>query len=194
MPKILITLVLLFATAVTGFFYLKPAWNEFKSLRKESDNLSNISAELDELIENRDDLVNSINTVSKEDLERVNRALPEGPRSADFLVLLEAIGKRHSVVLRRVDLIGTDAAEVPPAGGGQPRPGVSIPKAPQNTSGIQEFPFTLEITTTYETLKSFVNDLEHNLRIIDILAITFVPPGKPEPFNVSIKGKTYYQK
>lgn len=193
MSKLFIILILLFAGGVTGIFYLQPAWLEFQTLRQESDNLANISAELDELIENRDELVSSINTVSKENLERLNQALPEGQHAAEFLVLLETLAKKHSLLLRRVDLAGTEEAKSTDTRG-LPKPGVGISKTSSSGTSVEEFPFALDLGGTYESFKAFLVDLENNLRIIDVVSVSFASPGKPDQFNFSLKGRTYYQK
>jgi hypothetical protein len=191
MSKLFVILVLIFSSGIIGFSYLDPAWKEFQSLRQNSESLANISAELDGLTENRDELVSSINTVSKENLERINQALPEGQHAAEFLVLLETLSKKHNMVLRRVDLAGAEEAQNTETRG-LPKPGVGIVKS-SPTGSVEDFPFALDLGGTYESFKALLIDLEHNLRIIDVISVSFVSPGKPDQFSFSVKGKTYYQ-
>lgn len=185
MARLFIIIILIFAAAVIGVFYLRPQWQQFQTLRKESENLRNIAIELDDLIQNRDALLKAINTVSRQDLQKIDQALPQGPRSAEFLVLLETLANRNNIVLRQVDFIGASEPQ-----SGQPRPGGAI-TAP-STSTVKEFPISMNVSGSYEAFKSFLRDLERSLRIIDISSISFSSSGKDQ-FEFSIRGKTYYQ-
>lgn len=186
MPKLFITLVLILGGTIVGVFYLRPQWQEFKTLGEEAENLRDLSAELDELIQNRDSLIQTLNSVSGEDLKRVDLALPQGARSAEFLTMLEILAKKNNILLRQVDLI----EEPPSATGGQPRPGgaVNLPR----TGAYRELPITLSVTGSYESFKSFLRDLESSLRIIDVLGVSFSGSGRNQ-FDFTVKGKTYYQ-
>ncbi len=185
MARVFISIILIFATGVIGIFYLRPQWQQFQTLQNESENLRNLAAELDELIQNRDALIKTINSVSRQDLLKIDQALPQGPRSAEFLVLLENLAKQNNLILRQVDLISKSENQ-----SGQPRPGGAI-TAP-STGSVKEFPISLNVSGSYGAFKSFLNDLEKSLRIIDITSVSFSASGK-DLFEFTIKGKTYYQ-
>ncbi len=186
MARLFIIIILIFAAVVIGVFYLRPQWQQFQILQKESENLRNIARELDDLIQNRDALVKIINTVDKQDLQKIDHALPKGPRSAEFLVLLETLANRNNIVLRQVNFIGAGEPQ-----SGQPRPGGAI-TAPAGIGTIKEFPVSMNVSGSYEAFKSFLRDLERSLRIIDINSVSFSASSKDQ-FDFSLKGKTYYQ-
>lgn len=185
MPKIFITFLLLSGALLISVFYLRPQWQQFSAIRTETENLVVISAELDVLIQNRDALTKTINTVSRADLAKIDLALPRGPRSADFLVLLEALAQKNRVVLKQVNL-----TEPVSDTGGLPKPGGSVSLPTSNA--FKELPITLNVSGSYEPFKSFLRDLERNLRIIDIVSITFSGSGNNQ-FDFNLRGKTYYQ-
>lgn len=186
MPKLFITLILISGAVLVGAFYLRPQWQEFKLLRQETENLRNLSSELDELMQNRDALIQTLNSVSREDLRRIDLALPQGARSAEMLALLEVLAQKNNVLLRQVDLVEESAA----GKGGQPRPGGISTPAPSGP--YQELPVTLSVLSPYEAFKSFLDDLENNLRIIDVTGLSFTASGRNQ-FDFTIKAKTYYQ-
>lgn len=182
--------MLLAGTLVVGLFYLGPAWSDFRALRTGNQELSDISEELDNLIQNRDALINSINTISKDDLARLDRALPQGPHASEFLVSLENLAKQYGIVLKRVDLASFVEAKL--KAGGQPRPGGTTLTSPPR-GGITAFPATINIIGTYPAFKSFLGALEQNLRIIDIQDISFSTAAKADVFDFTLSAKTYYQ-
>lgn len=190
MPRFFITIVLALGAIIVGFFYLAPQWRNFKSLREDSAALAGISEEFDTLIQNRDALLSLINSVSKDNLDRIESALPSGIHASEFLVTLERLAAKNNLVLRRVDLAASAAESQ--TRGGQPRPG-GAPSSIPKTGGISEFPLGLAVSGTYDSLKGFLADLEGNLRIVDVKDITFTSPEKPSAFDITIKAKTYYQ-
>ncbi len=190
MPRLLITIILIFGTAVVGLFYLMPEWQDFGDIRKDAEDLAGINEEFDVLIQNRDGLIDLINSVSKDDLKRIDRALPQGLQAAEFLVTLERLSAKHGLALKRVDL-ASSAAQIQPRGG-QPRPGGAPAILPKG-GALNEFPVGITISGAYESFKGFLSDLEKNLRVVDVQNITFTSPEKSSAFEIVIKAKTYYQ-
>jgi|SRR3989344_1302298 len=187
MPRIFTTLTLLTASFIAGAFYLRSSWNEFSALGEENENLRNISAELDELIDNRDALLQTINSVSSQNLKKTDRALPQGPKSSELLVLLELFANKNKVSLKRVDLASAQELKA----GSQPRPGGATTLPTGGT--VKDFPVTIEVVGSYDAVKNYLRDLEKNLRIIDIQNVSFVTPGKETEFDLTARIKTYFQ-
>lgn len=201
MPRIFVTIILIVATIATGVLYLSDEWAKFSNFRKEIDELGKISAELDGLTKDRDQLVETINSLSQEDLTRISQAIPQGPKAADLMVLMENLTTSHSMVLNRIDLAGFTSLKTGEVSGAvpqQPRPGALPSLKPKSNVSIKDFPLTMNVNGTYETFKTFLRDLEHNLRIIDVEDLSFTAPGgatgsKSSTVDFSIKAKTYYQ-
>lgn len=189
MPRLLITIILIFGTVVVGLFYLAPEWQDFRSIRKDAEDLAFINEEFSALIQNRDGLIDLVNSVSKDDLRRIDRALPQGLQAAEFLVTLESLATKHGLAMRRVD-IASAAAQTRPSTG-QPRPGGAPAALPGGS--INEFPVGIVVSGGYESFKGFLFDLEKNLRLIDVQDVTFTSPEKSSAFEIVIKAKTYYQ-
>lgn len=190
MPKIFINIILLLGTAVVGLLYLAPSWQDFKNTRRDIKNLGEISAELDEILASRDSLIDSINRISKEDLRRIDQALPQGPKAAEMLVILEGMAAGNGVAVKRVDL--TSAVEAKTEAGGQPRPtGQAAGVRPGGA--FSEFPLGLGLAGNYDSFKKFLRDLESGIRLTDVQEISFTAPDKTGTFEFSLKLKTYYQ-
>lgn len=173
---------------MVGGLYLLPTFREFQTLRQRNLDLQASSAELDELIQNKDALLKTINTISQSDLERIRRALPEGVAGAELLVFLENTANQNNLSLKRVDLAGITEGTATP---GAPRPGGAPLGTGRTQEDTSEFPFSLDVAGTYENIKAFLVALENSLRIIDIQTISFGSPAQANFFDVSIRAKTY---
>lgn len=190
MTRIFITILLVFGTLVAVSFYAGPEWKKFRNVQKEIDGLGRISVELDEITEERDALIELINTISTEELARINVSLPEGASAANFLVFLERISAENGVVLKSVAL--ASFTEEKRETTGQPTPGGAV-LTPPATRTIKEFPITIQVSGTYESFKAFLELLEKNIRLIDVDSLSFSSHGDTKVIDFSIKAKTYYQ-
>ncbi len=189
MSKIILATIFLLGSAVVGFFYLEPSWKSFQELLGEEANLEESGSELDSLIQNRDFLTKTANTITKGDLGRLDLALPVGPGAEELLVLLEELAKKDDVLIKQLDL--TTQVKTAPAASGQPRPG-GIPVSAAKKAGLNDFPISMNVAASYQNLKSFLGDLERSLRIVDIEELSF-GASTASTLDVSIRLKTYYQ-
>lgn len=192
MPRIFVSILLLFGAAIIGLAYLAPEWREFREIRKEVQNLTNTSAELDNILQNRDALVKTINAISQNDLARIDKTLPQGPRTSDFMVTLERMAAERGVILRRVDLASFSQPQTPESG--QPRPGGAIGgETLAEFHRVKGLPVSFTVQGSYESFRNFLEDLEKHIRLIDLEEISFSSPGSTSRIDFSLKARTYYQ-
>lgn len=196
MARSFITIILLVSSSLLTIFYLQPQWNKFNVMRREVENLNNIASELDEIISKRDSLLESINTISKEDLARIDEALPHGPHAADFLVMLEQVVLQSGLVLKRVEVSSLSNTTLPEQGAssakGQPAMG-SIALSVKQKKATTEFPVSLVVAGSYESFKLFLQNIEHLVRITNVTDVSFSSAEKRDTFEFNVKGETFYQ-
>ena len=176
-----------------GWFYLRPEWKYFQELRSSNERLEQLSAEFDELIKNRDTLVDLINSVSKNDLDRIDKALPKGSQAGEILVMLENLVGKNDLSLQSIGLsAGAEQFSKTAVG---PKLGSVSPLAPQiQPESIKDFPVDLSVAGSYESLKKFLAEIESNLRVTDAASLSFGGMNKPEEkVNFSLRVKMYYQ-
>lgn len=213
MSKIVTAFVFFLAAIVLGFFYTLPAWQKFGTLGTDITALATASEEFDQLIANRDNLINLINGITKENLERLDAIFPQGAHASDFLVAVEALTTESAVALRRIDLVSPSGGGqgTEKSGGvstGQPRPTTAAgepravgsgattegAKKQEKAVGAQELPFSVQTAGTYQNFKKFLVNTERDLRLIDVDEISFSATGKKdESIEFTLKAKTYYQ-
>lgn len=192
MPKFLIAIFLLAGVALISYTFLNPAWQEFKLLQQGNTELQQESAEFDFLVQRRDALIQEINAISKAERDTIDKAIPVGAKAAEFMVDLEAITKKRGLALKRIDLAGTIEVQAKGNTPGQPITSRTPTTAPDQEA-ILEFPIGLSVSGSYESFKGFLQDLEKNLRIIDVQDIAFISPPKGEIFDFTLRIKTYFQ-
>ncbi len=205
MPRLFLSLILLFGTAVLAFGYLRPSFREFQDLGRELTDLEETSAEFDILVENRDLLIDKIRGVSGTDLQRIDQAMPREPRAAQFLVLLENMALGSGLSIRSIDIAGpapeqarygAGSAAGPnpsPTTRGSPTPGVISGEASAAPGSIKEFSVGLNVSGSYESFKGFLRELEKNLRLTDIMEISFSSSARLDKLDFTMRLKTYYQ-
>jgi len=210
MSKIVTALIFFIAAIVLGFFYTLPAWQQFGTLGSDIAQLGNASTEFDQLIANRDNLVNLINGITKDNLARLDQVFPQGAHAADFLVSLEALTTQNTMALRRIDLVSPSVGGAGASAGSggqassQPRPTTAAVPGGAASAGAQktqkapalgqELPFSVQIAGSYDNFKKFLIATERNLRLIDVDEISFSASGKKDDsVEFTLKAKTYYQ-
>ena len=196
-----ISSLLLLGALLIGIFYLKPAWDQFQQIRTETDRVRQLSAEFDDLIQNRDALVAKLNLVSKDDLNRLEALIPQGPQSLEYLLGLQQLAQENGVALTfthaEINPTPTSgAASTPqavatiPSASRQPQM-LNPSQASQPKTTINDLPVGIQIVGSYEQLKTFIGHIEHFGRLTDISTLAFTPSQPPFTFSVSLI--THYQ-
>lgn len=194
--------LLLIGALLIGIFYLKPAWNRFQEIRRETEHVRALSAEFDELIQNRDALIAKLNLVSKDDLRKLEALIPQGPQSLEYLISLQQASQDGGIGLAftKADIsppasssagasqksprtyrpgAQPETAGVPGAGGqATPKPGTPQMLNPSEqptiqTIAIKDLPVGVDISGSYEPLKKFLERLERFGRLTDISTLNF---------------------
>lgn len=194
MPRILLTLILFLSAIAGAIFYVLPQSSIYMAMRSDTGALERISKELDGAGETRDLLRNKIASVSKADLERVEKALPKGSGREDLIRAFDYYGAQNGVAVKSIafteqegDKAARSAADL-----SVPRPG-GAPEAAAGKSR-KEMAINLEVAGSYDSMKRFLDALEKHIRIIDVESVIFSAMQSPaEAVKFSIKAKTYYQ-
>ena len=121
------------------------------------------------------------NKIGSEEITKVFEALPDKIDIPSMLVELEALAKSNDMTMMAVDvatedvnLLETDISEI----------------VKQKTTGTVKLArISLSLSgDNYEDLKKYLNDIEYNLRIMDVQSITFSPDFQ----SIALNLRTYY--
>jgi Tfp pilus assembly protein PilO len=124
------------------------------------------------------DLTGQKNSIPKQDKEKLEKLLPDNVDNIKLIVEFNEIAQKRRLSLKNMSVVGfaksTDT--------------IGPDKTPY---GVLSLKFS--VNTTYETFLSFVDDLERNLRLVDITDISFTSSDTGfYDFNVSLN--TYWLK
>lgn len=160
------------------YWYIDPTYAVIKNLRAQQ---ATLDAALDrslELQQARDQLLSKYNTFSPQDLDRLEKLLPDHVDNVRLILDLDGIASRYGMRVRNVS--------------------IQEQKQRANAIGTDESPFeslvlSFTVTGGYDTFRQFVSDLEKSLRIVDIVGINFAA-NDTGVYDFTISLRTYWLK
>lgn len=186
--RIIFTILLILASLALIFLVARSLWGEIALLRNENAALSEAISKLRELRSLRDDLLATYNSIPRGSLLRLQEFLPERTESGSLLIALERMAKERGLRLRRIEFLKD---QLPGGRAAAPSQAARIAKRPEAPANVLNF--NLTVSASYEAFKSYLLALEKNLRLTDVLDISFAG-GAGNVFEFAIRAKSYYQK
>lgn len=186
--------IILIGIAVAGFFvFTKPIYEDISELRAQVSSYDEALSNSKALENERDKLTSKFNGISKEDLDKLKKLLPDNIDNIRLILEIEKIASPYGMLLKDVKYNASESQTTTPDGiiqGGSPDTGSQDYK-------ILNMEFS--VSGSYNNFLNFTRDLESNLRIIDISSVVFSSEGdgKTNPTGVykyTFKIKTYWLK
>ncbi|MDP9249370.1 MAG: hypothetical protein M3M85_02600 [bacterium] len=193
-----ITPIILIVIAIVAFFLLAmPIYGDISTLRTEIASYDEALGNSKALENERDKLAAKFNSFRPEDLSRLEKLLPENADNIRLILEIEQIASPYNMSLKDVRYTTTDTALAGAGGSVVQRTG-----ARQSSKNYGTMELEFGISGTYDNFINFTQDLENNLRILDIAAVSFSSDkgpslGKIAPqssYDYSFKIKTYWLK
>lgn len=184
MRRNLIIIILLLAFVAVVVFLDYPLYKEVKSFRKGLEIKQEELRGVEELLVKIKEL-KAIYEENKDEAKRAFYAIPSGEDLPNLIVQLEALASINGLILEKVDF-GQPAAEGVKWGPGGEEKEIVVKE--YKTMNV-----TLEVTGTYESLKSFLKSVEENIRLMDITSINFSASAEGGAFSFGVSMNVYYQ-
>ena len=190
-----IIILLLFIVLGGGwFFFSEPKLEALKAekinFKKQQESLTFKENYLEELKK----ITRDYEKITQEKIKKINSVLPSEADLPGIFVQMDALAKENGFVLRSIEAIQSKAKKgSEPLDSTQDRLLDGSRKQEEESSkkrkSIKEISITLELENgSYEKIKKFLDGVEKNLRILDIVSINFDSGGSS--FKVNLK--TYY--
>ncbi len=181
--KSVFTLLFLAAAIALFVWVALPTWDQINSLRTEQASIQDALARLKELQGLRDSLLNTYNSIPKDQMDRLNKMMPKKADVGGLLVGFEQMSNSRGIKLRSIDFISDKALSARP-------PSVVSTSTASVASSLA---YSLNISASYDHFRTFLLALERNLRLVDVTDISF-SSGTAGVWEISLKAKSYYQK
>lgn len=189
--------VILIGIAVVGFFmFTSPLYEDISVLRADVNAYDEALNNSKALENERDKLTSKYNTISREDLDRLQKLLPDNIDNIRLILEIEKIASPYGMVLKDIKY-NAGGGDTTTAKGG-PVQGGSAEALTQKDYRILNMEFS--VAGTYSNFINFTKDLESNLRIVDVSSVVFSSSdvdAKTNPAGVykyTFKIKTYWLK
>ncbi len=203
-----ITPVILIGIAVAGFFvFTRPLYQDIIVLRAQGASYSEALDNSKALENERDKLTQKYNSFDPESLAKLKTLLPDNVDNIRLILEIEKIAAPYGMVLKNVKYDTTTTADTTTgakAGVGQ-NIATNTVVAAQSRKDYGTWDLSFSTEGTYANFLNFTQDLEHNLRIVDIASIDFssnagggnsvgATPVSSDTYTYDFKIKTYWLK
>ncbi len=176
-----ITPLLLIVIAIGIFFaYIDPTYAKIRVLKAEESQYNEALDKSRELQAIRDKLLSKFNTFSNEDLERLEKLLPDNVDNVRLIMDIAGIAAKYGMTIKNVSI--KDVAV-------QKEAGVVGPDDKKYGSIGLEF----SISSSYNNFIQFIMDLEESLRVVDVTSLSF-RSGDTDLYEYNIAVRTYWLK
>ncbi len=174
----IVSIVLLIASIGLFFGYIDPTYSDVKGMFAEKSELDNALAHSKDLQKERDALLVKYNLMPKADREMLTKLVPDGIDNVRLIIDLDEMAKKYGMRIRN---FRADTAEKSDTLG-------------KSSDANGTLTLSFSTTASYNTFLSFLKDLEHSLRIIDINAVTFSSSDTNTLYDYNVTVKTYWLK
>lgn len=101
---------------------------------------------------------------SIKDINKIDKILPDEPEIPELMVQVEALAQKSGLILKTIDF----------------------------KKGDGEITSNIKTAGSYQAFKKYLKFLESNLRLIDVVNISFESPEQGNFYNFSLTIKSYY--
>jgi len=178
MIKFLLPIIFLAISASLFFLYIDPEFKNIEGLKQEEQLFSNALDNSKELQGIRDDILAKYNSFSADDLERIEKMLPNHIDNVRLVRDIDGVASKYGMTLRNVS-IDVSANALDNVG------------PDENIIGTMVLGFS--VSGPYKTFLSFIRDLEKSMRIVDVVEVSFIASDK-DLYEYKVNLKTYWLK
>ncbi|MEW5908150.1 MAG: hypothetical protein AB1643_03190 [Patescibacteria group bacterium] len=175
--RYLIPLIFLTTAIVISYYWSKPIYDDIRVMLDQENGLNNALTKSKELQIIRDDLLARYNSISKSDLEAIEKMIPNNPNNVKIAVEIENIARKNNVVLKTLSVQGMTTPD--------------SSSAPAQGLSVATMDMSFKASAPYNSFLNFLADLEKSLRIIEIKNLTF-NAGETDFYEYNFSALTYY--
>lgn len=192
---------ILIGISVAGFMtYINPLLGDISTLRSEISSYNEALDNAKALENERDKLTKKYNSISLDDIARLEKLMPDSIDNIRLILEIEKIASPYGMTLKDVKYDAknkTDTA-LQEVGGSE----IVDKTIKQDSKEYGTWDLGFSVKGSYPNFLSFIKDLENNLRIVDISSVSFssvstLAPDKmqsSDTYQYNFNIKTYWLK
>jgi Tfp pilus assembly protein PilO len=187
--RTIVSLICLVAAGAIFMLYTKPNYDGVQSQNAQIAQYDQALEKATELQQLKQTLLSRYNTFNPSDIERLQKLLPDHVDNVRLILDLDSLAGKHGMALQNVAVSGAEAK----ANTAQTASG-AIGASKQKYDSL-----TIKFTTqgTYDTFRSFLADIEKDLRIVDLVSLDLsnaTGAGDNRIYTFDITLRTYWLK
>ncbi|MEA3399024.1 MAG: type 4a pilus biogenesis protein PilO [Patescibacteria group bacterium] len=160
-----IPIILIGISVVAGLTFGKNLNSEVKTLRSEVKEYNKALDNSTELEKVRDSIIDTYNKITNSDKNRLDRFLPDNSDNIGLILEIQKLANNHGLLLKDIVFNTIDPKE-----------------DDESVLSYSIFKMGFSVKGEYISFVSFLEDLENNLRLINVTSITFSPPSEKSVF------------
>ncbi|MDD4989013.1 MAG: type 4a pilus biogenesis protein PilO [Candidatus Pacebacteria bacterium] len=181
MFKTLTPIILLVASVGLFFGFINPEYGKIQAKRVELAQYDEALGKSKDLTNRRIELSNKYKSITDEDRVRLSKLLPNAVDNVRLILDIDSIAKLHGMKIRNTRIDQGSSAD-------QANNPAIVDERKYGSIGLG-----FSVTSSYNDFVNFLNDLEHSLRITDIVSLS-LRPQKVGVYDFAIDLKTYWLK
>ena len=184
MIRLILPILFILLSIGLFFMYIDPMYMDIKETLAEEEKFDKALDKSKELKGIRDALLAKYNTFSTNDLDRLEKLLPDNVDNVRLVLDIDHIASTYGMRIKNVNISVADDRKEGAIG--------------SSNKLYESVGLSFSITSSYDTLKQFIKDLEKSLRIVDVMNISITSTGtaeiKNDIYSYNIGLKTYWLK
>ena len=180
--KNIISIIVIVVSLASFVLIVKPEYTKVKELESKSEELKHVLNNARKLQTLRDDLLSKRKELSRSDVARLEKLIPESADNVKLIIEFQNIAERYGLQIQ------TASAQKDDESGTNLNQNFDIETRDYGT-------ITLDFTLSggYSEFISFLTDIEDNLRITDLRDLS-IAPGEEGRYDFIITIETYWLK
>ncbi|MEI8249247.1 MAG: hypothetical protein WCG07_02000 [Candidatus Taylorbacteria bacterium] len=187
-----ITALILIVLAIGLYFtYTKGEIDVVKSIQAQNDQYISALDNAAQLIKFRDKVRTDYNNLSQDDKDRIAKMIPSTVDNIRLVIELNNIALQHNIPIKNVKAsVSGDSKSKQSASTAFQSQSASLQNSISNPT-VDTVDVSFSATASYADFTAFLQDLESNLRIMDVTHLT-LSANNTDKYDYSVELKTYW--
>lgn len=166
-----------------GLFYtfISDQYEDVKKLNTLANGYQDVLKNVSAIIELRDNLIVNYEAFPKEEIDRINKILPDNIDTVRLALDLDGIASRHGISIKSIQTMANSDK------------GLNRIALPENEESYGKVTISLGFISNYDNFTNFLDDIEKSLRIMDVKSISF-QTGDSNLYDYQVSIDTYWLK